>query len=211
MIKNQYICKNIPHILLNAVVFNIVSLMENSQKKYILTKDLSSRDYHILRERAAMNEFVKLKAGLYVVPDVLSDFMIDIDKIIPGGVLCMYSAWFLYELTTVIPSAFCVAIDRNRKVIVPAYPSINIYYWKKDLLGFGIIEQEIMGFKILVTDLERSVCDAVKYRNKIGIDICAEVLKTYLQRPDRDLSKLHEYAKLLRVNNVLKSYLEIQL
>ena len=62
-----------------------------------------------------------------------------------------------------------------------------------------------------VTDLERSVCDAIKYRNKIGLDVCAEILKTYLHRTDRNIAKLIEYAKKLRVAATLKTYLEIGL
>jgi predicted transcriptional regulator of viral defense system len=106
--------------------------------------------------------------------------MLDIDILVPGGVLCMYSAWEHYELTTQIPSAFCIAIPRKRKLVLPEFPPITLYYWSDHLLEFGTTIAEVHGHKVHVTDLERSVCDAVKYRNKIGLDVCAEILKTYL-------------------------------
>lgn len=62
-----------------------------------------------------------------------------------------------------------------------------------------------------MTDLERSVCDAIKYRNKIGMDICAEVVRTYLKRNDRNLSRLYDYAKKLRVYKTLNYFIEITL
>jgi predicted CopG family antitoxin len=62
---------------------------------------------------------------------------------------------------------------------------------------------------VKITDMERSVCDAVKYRNKIGLDVCSEVIRNYLKKPSRNLTRLMEYAKQLRVANVLKNYLEI--
>lgn len=35
---------------------------------------------------------------------------------------------------------------------------------------------------VRITDLERTVCDAVKYRNKIGLDVCGEVIDNYLKK-----------------------------
>ena len=69
----------------------------------------------------------------------------------------------------------------------------------------------IDGYIINVYDAERSVCDAVKFRNKIGIDVCAEIIGNYLERPERNISKLMDYAKLLRVNTTLEKYLEVKL
>lgn len=43
------------------------------------------------------------------------------------------------------------------------------------------MDADISGYKVHITDMERSVCDAVKYRNKIGLDVCAEVIRTYLK------------------------------
>ena len=51
----------------------------------------------------------------------------------------------------------------------------------------------------------------MKFRNKIGIDVCAEIIGNYLERPERNISKLMDYAKLLRVNTTLEKYLEVKL
>ena len=137
--------------------------------------------------------------------------MIDVEKIVPGGVICLYSAWFHYQLSTQIPSGHCIAIDSNRKVTVPEFPPINLYYWKKDYLAIGVTEMEICGYLVKITDVERSVCDAVKYRNKIGLDVCSEIINEYLKRKDWNISRLCDYAKQLRVYNTLSKYLEIVL
>ncbi len=80
---------------------------------------------------------------------------------------------------------------------------------EKGKSGFGIEQREISGHLVRITDLERSVCDAAKYRNKIGLDIFAEVLRTYLRKDGRSLGRLMEYAKKLRIEKVLKNYIEI--
>jgi predicted CopG family antitoxin len=84
-----------------------------------------------------------------------------------------------------------------------------LYYWKKENLEIGVHMEVILNYVVKITDMERSVCDAVKYRNKIGLDVCSEVIRNYLKKPSRNLTRLMEYAKQLRVANVLKNYLEI--
>lgn len=66
-------------------------------------------------------------------------------------------------------------------------------------MEFGIIKKSISGYDVLITDMERTVCDAVKYRNKIGLDVCGEVIDNYLKKENRNISLLHEYAQKLRV------------
>lgn len=93
--------------------------------------------------------------------------------------------------------------------MIPDTLPIELYYWKKENLEFGIMDAEISGYHVRITDMERSVCDAVKYRNKLGLDVCAEVIRSYLKKPNRNLTRLQDYAKRLRVFNTLKNYLEI--
>ena len=64
---------------------------------------------------------------------------------------------------------------------------------------------------VMITDQERTICDAVKYRNKIGLDVCGEVIDNYLKTETRNISLLHEYAGKLRVKNTLIKYLETRL
>ena len=69
----------------------------------------------------------------------------------------------------------------------------------------------IDGFNIRLYDVERCVCDAIKFRNKVGMDICSEIINNYLERPDRNLSKLMDYARRLRVGKILEQYLQVKL
>ena len=178
---------------------------------FMLRDNMSAYQYHQALQKVQSGELLRLRPGVFAEPIVLADTMLDIDILVPGGVLCMYSAWEHYELTTQIPSAFCVAISRKRKLVLPEYPPIALYYWSDHLLEFGTTTAEVHGHKVRVTDLERSVCDAIKYRNKIGIDVNAEILKTYLRRRDRNINKLCRCAEKLSCQKILKTYLEVLL
>ena len=78
-------------------------------------------------------------------------------------------------------------------------------------MNIGVTEATIDGFNIKLYDVERCVCDAVKFRNKVGIDVCSEIINNYLERSDRNLSRLMDYARQLRVGGILEKYLQVKL
>jgi len=159
----------------------------------------------------AKGSVVRIRRGVFAMPAALANTMYDFDKIVPGGVLCNYSAWSYYGLTTQIPLSFCIAIEQKRKVRLPEYPPITLFYQSKEQLYLGRTRTNISGYEVSIFDIERSVCDALKNRNKIGMDVCAEIINTYLRRKDRNLNRLAEYAKTLRVGKILHNYLELAL
>lgn len=171
----------------------------------------NNTEYRKILAAAKEGELVRLRNGLYADPDALTGNIVDMEAIVPGGILCLYSAWSNYNLTTQVPDAFYVAVSRSRKIKLPAFPDIKLVFQRNELLEIGKIEIEEQGIRVLMTDIERSVCDAVKYRNKIGIDVMTEIIDNYLRRTDRDLSKLTEYAKKLRVYSTLHQILQVKL
>ena len=176
----------------------------------ISTTDISHlSEYKQVLRAKERGDLIRLRHGVYAAPEALLNTMIDVERIIPNGVVCLYNAWTYHQLSTTVPPAFYIAIANKRKVVLPQALPIELYYWKKENLEFGIMDADISGYKVHITDMERSVCDAVKYRNKIGLDVCAEVIRTYLKKPNRNLARLQDYAKRLRVFNTLKNYLEI--
>lgn len=166
-------------------------------------------EYKRILRAVEHGELIRLRQGVYAVPIAILNTMIDVERIVPQGVLCLYSAWAYYQLTTTVPPSFCIAIEAKRKVKLPIRLPINLYYWKAGNLEFGIVDVEISNYQVRMTDLERSVCDAVKYRNKIGLDLCAEIIRTYLRKKERNLSRLMDYAERLLVTKILNNYLEI--
>ena len=185
----------------------------NKNKGYLTRKQIPDKSIynHLL---ALVNDGIieRIKPGVYFYEKASRDnMMIDVEKIVPGGVLCLYSAWSHYELTVQITQSFNVAIEKNRKISLPYYPPITLFYWKREYYEMGITTKTIGGYSIKIYDLEKSVCDAVKYRTKIGMETASEILKTYLKREDRNLTKLLGYAKKMRIEKTLKIYLEVQL
>lgn len=167
--------------------------------------------YYKMLESAKQGELIQVRRGVYANIDQLSGNMIDINAVVPGGILCLWSAWSIHQLTTSMPQAFHIAIKRGRKVSIPSFPRMEVHHYTENLLKIGVISMIIDGFNIRLYDVERCVCDAIKFRNKVGMDVCSEIINNYLERPDRNLSKLMDYARKLRVGKILEQYLQVKL
>ena len=179
------------------------------EEGFVSTKNLSDWQGQQLQDAVRKGKAVRLKNGIYADVDALANTMVDIRMIIPGGILCLWSAWSVYSLTTQIPNAYYIAIERTRKIVLPDYPEFQLVYQFDNLLSIGATRKNVQGYDIPIFDMERSVCDAIKYRNKVGIDVMAEILQAYLRRPDKDISRLMDYASKLRIRKTLNQYLEV--
>ncbi len=166
--------------------------------------------YH-LQKLVKEGKVVRLKHGIYKLSDYQTNEYLEIKNLVPNGIICLFSAWNYYELTTYIPYEFHVAIEKKTKVKLPDYPPIKLYYWDNNYLKTGAKTVKIDNFEISIFDIEKSVCDAVKFRNKIGKDILNEILTEYLKRKDKNLDLLIKYSKTLRVEKILKNYLDVLL
>ncbi len=178
---------------------------------FIKTNRQDDAVYRGILQSAKNGELIKVRNGVYTTMDNLTAGMIDIDAIVPNGILCLYSAWHYYGMTTQIPDAYYIAIERKRKIRLPEIIDINLVYQSAELLNIGKTTATIEGINVSIYDKERCLCDAIKYRNKIGIDVMAETLNSYLADANRNLNRLADYAKRLRVFNLLSTYLNVKL
>jgi predicted transcriptional regulator of viral defense system len=181
---------------------------------YIRTKDLLQNHIHnfYLKQLEEEGWVIKVKRGLYKLSSLsIANEIADVSKMIPCGILCLDSAASYYELTTFNPSKYMIAVPRGYKIVLQNYPPIKIIYFSEKEYNTGIAEESIEGIIIKIFDVEKTVCDIVRYRNKIGIDITKEVINNYLKSKNKNISKLIEYAKKLRIYNQLSLYLEVLL
>lgn len=151
----------------------------------------------------------KLDRGIYRFSAQPYDERLEIAKRIPSGVFCMYSACHLHGLSDFVPSEQHLAIPKKSRYVLPEYPPVKLYYWEQAAHDLGVMDFQLPEGILRVYDPEKTVCDMFRLRSKAGLDIVKEVLKSYLQRPDRDLAKLHSYARQLRVEKVLNEFLMI--
>lgn len=166
------------------------------------------RDLYKLRDMGYLDV---LDRGLYRIAGLpspsLPDF-ITIAKKIPDGVVCLISALAFHELTTQIPHFVYVALPHKAYKPTLEYPPVRFYWYREKSYGTGVEEHVVDGCVIKVYDREKTLVDVVKYRNKLGMDVVLEALRMYWLSGNTDLKKLFSYAKLLRVERVLRPLME---
>ena len=132
------------------------------------------------------------------------------EAFVPNGVICLMSAARYYELTNFLPDTVDVAIERKKKVAtLPDWPEIKIFNFDSVRMDLGVTEVREGDNVFHIFDIEKTVVDIIYYRNKIGIEETSEVLKNYLKRRDRQIDRLYAYAKRLRCEKAVRTYLEV--
>lgn len=127
---------------------------------------------------------------------------------IPKGVICLISALSYYDLTSQIPRQVDIACLRGTKRPSLEYPPIRIFYFSGEAFDFGVREYELDGVKMRMYSPEKTLADCFKYRNRVGLDVAVEALKTYWNERRGNVDKLMESARVCRVEKVMKPYIE---
>ena len=199
---------------MNNEIYKIIEDIFIKNRGYAKTSEISNCgiNRYYVSELKKNGSIELVKTGLYKWSDYDFDYnfeLAEVLKIVPKGVLCLKSALSFHELSTINPWQYEIAIERSSKVMVPSYPPIKLVYFSKELYELGAIDINIDGYKVRVYDKEKTICDCIRYRNKIGIDLVKESLNEYLKSKDKDISKLILYSKKCRIQKIVKEYLEV--
>ena len=186
----------------------------SENKKYITTAELREMSYSYYKISKLEKEGILSRINRNTYENLTykgdeNDFF-SADAYVPDGVICLMSAARYYELTNFLPSTIDIAIDRKKKVTtLPKWPEIRIYYFDPNRMNVGVTEKRDGDNRFHIFDIEKTVVDIIYYRNKIGIEETSEILKNYLKRKDRKIDKLYSYAKQLRCEKIVRTYLEV--
>ena len=127
---------------------------------------------------------------------------------VPRSVLCLTSALEFHEITTQFPKAVNIAIPIGIAIPRIAYSPIKVYKLRKPSFSAGIVEHRIDGATVNVYDVEKTLCDCFRFRNRLGMDIVLEALKLYRERKPLKISSIMKYARVCKVEKNIRPYLE---
>jgi predicted transcriptional regulator of viral defense system len=193
---------------------NTIAALIRSQGGYARMKDF--RKFHfqtreIARETAA-GRLEKIKTGLYRVADPgpapYPQGFLDACQATSQGVICLASALGHYELTDFNASEIYIALPRPVKPPKMKYPPLKVFYFGAVSYRLGREVHQGRWGKIAIYDREKTVCDMFRYRNKLGEDLAMEGLQNYLRLKGKNIPKLVNYARELRVEKVMMPYLK---
>ena len=154
----------------------------------------------------------RIVKGQYILPDDLQDEFLSIAKRSAKIILSHETALFLHGISDRTPFEHTITVPSDYTVSAAIRSECKIYYIKPELFELGRTTLTTpAGNEVPVYDLERTICDMIRSRNKVGTETFLAALKLYAASSKKDLNKLHSYAKKMRVANVLRQYLEVLL
>jgi predicted transcriptional regulator of viral defense system len=166
------------------------------------------RTLYAMRDSGVLEQ---LSRGLYrlaELPPLSNPDLVTVAHRVPRGVICLVSALAFHELTTQIPHAVDVALHNRAERPRLNYPPLRIFWFSGPAWSEGVETHQVDDISVRIYGPEKSVADSFKYRRKIGLDVALEALKLYRQRSGFDVSELLHYARICRVEEVMKPYLE---
>jgi predicted transcriptional regulator of viral defense system len=189
-------------------------LMEIAARQHIVRpSDLQRaripRNY--LSRLVQSGQLQKLDRGIYTagtLPASEHISLMEVSRKVPKAVICLLSALSFHEIGTQIPSEVWIAIDVKAWAPRITSPAVRIMRFSGEALHFGVQEKQVSGGKLRVFSPAKTVADCFKFRNKIGLDVALEALRECHRQRKASMSELFEAAKVCRVANVMRPYLE---
>jgi len=149
--------------------------------------------------------------GLYVAANnepTENQTLVEACKRVPQGIVCLLSALQYHKLTTQAPFEVWLALGEKAWAPKVDHPPLRIVRFSGPALTTGIEEHAIDGVKVRVYDPAKTVADCFKYRNKIGVDVALEALRDCWKQRKATMDQLWQAARVCRVGNVMRPYLE---
>lgn len=168
------------------------------------------REY--LREFVRQGKLERVYHGIYITPEMWEDKMLIHQLRKEKMIYSHETALYLHGLTDRDPLAYCVTVPTGYNTSKLNQEGLIVHTIKRELLELGIsAKQTTFGNEVKVYDMERTICDILCDRNNQDAAVLSDALKKYTRRQDKDLNRLMKYAALLRIEKVLRTYLEVLL
>ena len=176
-----------------------------------LRAGIHPRTFYAMRDRGLIE---RLSRGLYQLADaapLTSPDLITVALKTPDAVVCLVSALACHNLTTQIPHAVYIAVPTNAwKPEFEGLP-VEVFEFGGKAYSEGVEVHELDGVPVRIYSAEKTLADCFKYRNKIGLDVAIEALKLYAESGEGNVGEIMRYARICRVANVMRPYLEAML
>jgi len=165
----------------------------------------------VLTRMSTTGQLEKIGRGLYRLPNPGSEneSLVAIATKVPQAVFCLLTALQFHELTTQLPRQVWIAMPRGSHTPRINWPPIRMVQMTGDAHAAGIEEHRRDGVTLRVYSAAKTVVDCFKHRNKIGLDVAMEALKDAWRARKATADDLWQYAKVCRVANVMRPYMEV--
>lgn len=183
------------------------------RRQGLRTRELAEHGIHrqALTRLVAVGKLERVGRGLYrtpASPHTEHHGLALASAAVPRGVICLLSALRFHGIGTQLPSQVWIAIDRRARPPAQGYPPLKVVRFTGAALTEGIRVHRVEGQAVRIYGVAKTLADCFKYRNKIGLDVALEALREAWRAQRFTMDELDHYARICRVQRVMKPYLE---
>ena len=175
----------------------------------IYAKELESykMNRHVLNSLVEKGILKRIEHGIYASPDKnINEFWLMGEKY-KNGIFSHNTALYFYGMTDRTPLKLDMTFPSNNRV---NNNLLNVHYIKKEYHNLGLTELKLSDDSIIrIYNIERTICDIIRDRNKLDLQIFNTAIREYMKRKDKNLIRLAEYAKKFNIEKILKQYMEV--
>lgn len=164
-----------------------------------------------LSRLVASGELIRVARGLYALPErepASDEALVIVAKRVPQAVFCLLTALRLHRLTTQAPHEVWIGIGHKDRAPRLEWPPLRVVRFSGTSLEAGIEVRMVDNVPVNLTNVARTVADCFKFRNKIGVDVAMEALRETRRSRVASVDELWHFARICRVANVMRPYLE---
>ena len=181
---------------------------------YVTTKEVVKNGINktFLTNLVKNGTLVRISRGYYGLPNYIEDEYYKIASKSKNARFSMATALYLHNLSDRTPLVYNITLPFGYSGVLQKEKNVIPNFVKRELLDLGVIEMTSpFGMKIKVYDIERTICDIIKNKNKIDAEIFSKALKDYAKSKNKNLSKLTKYARAMNIEKKVSEYMEVLL
>lgn len=194
--------------------YDKILMIVSKNNGYVTTKEIVANKINkiFLTNMVKNGQLVRISRGYYGLPSYIEDEYYKIASKSKNAIFSMATALYLHDLSDRTPLIYNVTVPYGYSGSLQKEKNVVLNFVKRDLLNLGVEEMiSPFGMKIKVYDIERTICDIIKNKNKMDTEIFSTALKEYARNKNKNLSKLNKYAKVMNIESKIKTYMEILL
>jgi len=157
-------------------------------------------------------ELQRVSRGVYSAAADLADEMAALQARYKGAIFSHETSLYLLDLSDRTPLFYSVSVPSGYNASSLKASGAKVYFVNRRLYTLGLISlKSPNGHAIKTFGLERTICDVLRSRNQIDVQLLNVALKCYVQKAERNIDLLYEYALQFRVQKIVRQTIEVLL
>lgn len=188
--------------LMNKIKYKGVITAEEARKQGISTA--------LIKQWVDKGKLDRISRGIYALPNEVVDSLYVMQLKCGKGIYSHETALMLHDLSDRIPSKNVMTVPKGYNTHRLSEELLEFHWVEKDIHELGVMTMKsIYGNEIKVYDLERTICDIIKYRSSMDLAILNGALKAYMTHPQAKRFKLSLYAKKMGISKKVNEIMEV--